>query len=141
MKNVEVRTEIARSNAEVCKKLEITKERVLKELACIAFLDPRAIWNEDGSAKAICELDEDTARAIAGFEVAELFEGNGNDRSLAGYVKKFKLADTLGALEIIGRHLQMFPTKVDASVDVTLSLGQRLAAARKRLGEPIHITG
>jgi phage terminase small subunit len=56
-------------------KLEITSDRVLQEIAKIAFMDPRKFFNSDGSAKQITELDDDTAMELAGMEVVELKGG------------------------------------------------------------------
>ena len=81
-------------------KLDISVERVIRELARVAFFDPLEFWNEDGTVKPLHEMSEDARRAIVGLDVAEMFEGSGEQRRLAGYVKKFKLANKgcLGAL-------------------------------------------
>jgi len=130
LKNVQIREEIENANSKVNAKLEISVERVKLELARLAYYDPRAYWNADGSAKPITDLDEDSARAIGGFEMAELFEGKGDERNLAGYVKKFKLADKCKALELLGRNLKMFTDKVEVSGDEGII--QALAEGRKR---------
>jgi phage terminase small subunit len=108
-----VRSQIEKANDKVNAKLEVTVERVREELARLAFFDPIEFWNQDGTAKPLHEMSEDARRAIAGLEVAELFEGKGEERGLAGYIKKFKLADKGANLERLGRYLQMFPTKVE----------------------------
>lgn len=89
----------------------ITVDRVLLELARLAFLDVRKAYNEDGSLKAIHELDDDTAAAIAGMDVTEI---RGEDDAV-GVIKKIKLSDKKGALELLMRHLGMnnTPTNVD----------------------------
>jgi phage terminase small subunit len=135
-----VRAEIEAKNEQINQKLEITVERVKLELARLAFFDPLAFWNENGTAKPIHEVDEDARRAIAGFEAAELFEGTGQDRGLAGYIKKFKLADKGLNLERLGRHLQMFPTKVDVNATIAIhkvddgNLEDRIAQLERDLG-------
>lgn len=135
-----VRSEIERQNAAVNAKLDITVERVKLELARLALYDPRKFWNPDGSAKAITELDEDTARCLAGFEMAELFTGTGEERAAAGYIKKFKLVDKGANLERLGKHLQMFPTKVDVTATLEIrktddaSLKERIAQLERDLG-------
>ena len=53
------------------KKVDVTPERILKEKARIAFLDPRKLFTEDGSLKPIHELDEDVAAAIASIEITK----------------------------------------------------------------------
>lgn len=138
--NASVRAAIETQNAKINAKLDVTVERVTLELARLAFYDPQAYWNKDGSAKAFADLDEDSRRAIAGFEMAELFTGTGEDRNLAGYVKKFKLADKGLNLERLGRHLQMFPTKVDIDINARIhhtddnDLATRVAELERDLG-------
>lgn len=133
LSNVKVKAAIDAGNGKVNSKLEVTVERVREELARLAFYDPRAFWNEDGTAKAVTDLEEDTARALAGFEMAELFTGGGEERATAGYVKKFKLADKGLNLERLGRHLKMFTDKVEISgLD---EIAAALAECRKRVGK------
>jgi phage terminase small subunit len=126
-----VKAQIQEANAKINAKLEVTVENVRRELARLAFFDPRQFLNPDGSAKLITDLDDDTAAALAGFETAELFTGSGEDRALAGYVKKFKLADKGMNLERLGRHLKMFVDRVEIS-DAD-QLVAKLTAGRKRI--------
>jgi len=51
-------------------RLDLSADRVLQEIAKIAFFDLRKLVNQDGSLKNINELDADTVAAIAGFEIA-----------------------------------------------------------------------
>lgn len=138
--DVSVRQAIEDQTSKINAKLDVTVERVTLELARLAFYDPRAYWNEDGSAKPFTELSEDARRAVAGFEMAELFTGTGEERGLAGYVKKFKLADKGLNLERLGRHLQMFPTKVDIDINAKIykiddsNLTDRIAELERDLG-------
>jgi phage terminase small subunit len=128
--NPNVQAEIEAENAKVNAKLDLTVERVKTEIARLAFYDPAAFWNENGTAKPIHEIDEDSRRAIAGFETAELFEGTGEDRGLAGYIKKFKLADKNKAIEMAARHLKMLTDKVEVSgLD---EMAEVVARARRR---------
>ena len=87
---------------------EITADNVLHELAKLAFFDPRKLFNPDGSPRHIAELDDDTAMALAGFEMIEQFEGSGDNRKHVGYLKKFKFVDKGQNLERLGRILGMF---------------------------------
>lgn len=93
--------------------LDITRERVLGELAKLAYFDPRNLFNEDGSAKQINELDDVTAAAVAGVEVYQEFLSRGEDKEEGGIgiTKKFKLADKRGPLELLGKHLKLFTDK------------------------------
>jgi phage terminase small subunit len=87
---------------------EIEADRVLKELGRIGFSDPRKLFGEGGSLKAIKDLDDDTAAGIASVEVFEEFAGVGAARHLVGYTRKLRLWDKNSALEKIGKHLGMF---------------------------------
>jgi phage terminase small subunit len=131
LKNAEVRAKIDEENDSANKRLDLTVDRIKQEIARLAFYDPAAYWNKDGSTKPIHDIDENARRAIVGFENAELFEGNGEERGLVGYVKKFKLADKNKALETAARCLKMLTDKVEYSgMDEVLA---RLTGGRKRV--------
>ncbi len=66
-------------------KASITQEQIVNELARIAFLDPRNLFDGDGKLIDIARLDEDTARALGGFGYQIKYErtkGNVNAVSL-----------------------------------------------------------
>ena len=92
--------------------VEITADRVLRELARIGFLDLRKLYREDGCLVPPHEGDDDTAAAVAGVEVLEEFAGRGEDRSLIGYTKKVKLVSKEGTLTLAARHLGMLHDNV-----------------------------
>jgi phage terminase small subunit len=83
----------------------ITIERTLREIARLAFFDPRKLFDAKGEPLPLTELDDDTAAAIAGLDVLEEYEGAGKDRVFVGYVKKWKLADKNSGLDKLMKHL------------------------------------
>lgn len=109
---------------------EITQDRVLKELARIAFFDIRRLYREDGTMKDPHEMDADTAAAIASIEVKEELdrddgvteehEPQAHGGSLkrrrgslvAGYTLKTKVFDKGSALQLAMRHLGMLNDKM-----------------------------
>lgn len=93
-------------------RVEITQDMVLKEYARIAFLDPRKLFDENGKIKQITDLDEDTARALAGLDHAILTQRAGEDVTIEELTKKFKFVDKKGALDSVARHLGMFNDKM-----------------------------
>lgn len=99
---------------------EITQDRVLREIAKLGFFDPRKLFHADGRPKDITELDDDTAACIAGLDVLEQYEGSGEDRVFVGYIKKYKLTDKKGSLELLGRHLGMWKDKMELSGSVDI---------------------
>lgn len=92
-------SEIAARQDERLARMELTEERVAREIARIAFFDPRKMFAADGRPLAITELDDDTAAVINGLDVLEEWEGQGEDRRLIGHVKKYKIADKNSALD------------------------------------------
>jgi phage terminase small subunit len=111
LRNPKIQAAIQEFLQERQNRLGITPDRVLKEYARLGFFDPRKLFNNDGSPKGIEELDDDSAAVLAGMEVMEVYEGYGEDRKFVGYLKKYKLANKLGALDSIGKHLGMFIDK------------------------------
>lgn len=128
--NANVAAEISKKQQKRFEKLELTADMVLAEIRKMAFLDPRKLFASDGSLIPILELDDDTASSIAGLEVNELFEGEGEQKHAFGLLKKIKIADKYKGLELLGRHLKLFTDKVELSGELTLA--DRIAKARTR---------
>lgn len=103
-------------------KTEITAERVLRELASIAFLDPADLLEDDGSVKLINNMPEAARRALAGLDVNEIFDGaQGDQKQAIGLAKKVRLVDKIGAIGLIMKHLGMLQTKVEGSLQMNHS--------------------
>jgi phage terminase small subunit len=96
-----------RMAARACR-VEVTQDEVVLELKKLAFFDARRFFTREGRPLALVDLDDNTAGAVVGLEVFEEFAGSGADREKVGEVKKYKLADKVRALELLGRHLGMF---------------------------------
>jgi len=93
----------------------ITAEQVLRELARVAFSDPRKLYREGGDLAPVKDLDDDTAASLAGVEVFEEFEGRGDQRRLIGHTRKLKRWDKVAALNLLGKHLGLFPERHEHS--------------------------
>lgn len=115
-----VSEEIAKKTQERCEKLNITADRVLAEIAKLAFLDPRKFYDDKGNLREVTELDDETAACLAGVEVFEEFEGRGADRERIGQTKKIKFADKGINLERLGKHLKLFTEKIEHTGKLTL---------------------
>jgi phage terminase small subunit len=108
MTNPAVKAAVEAKLLELQKKTDITVEKILTELWRVAGVDIRQAYKLDGSLKSIHEMPEDVARAIAGVDVDELFEGVGGDRDQVGITKKIRFWDKVRAFELLGKHLKMF---------------------------------
>lgn len=137
LRNAQVSAAIAEAMKERSERTMISADRVLKELARIAFVDIGAIFNDDGSMKPLSEIDEDSRRAIVGIEVAALKDEDGD---YAGTIKKIKMADKKGALVDLGKHLGLFDQKVtvDANSDGLSLLIQAVQGSKFRTVEIKH---
>lgn len=86
----------------------LTVERTLREVASIAFFDPRKMFNADGSLKRPDEWDDETAAAISRLEVEEEFSGTGTTLKVASRTNKLRLWDKNAALDKAMRHLGLY---------------------------------
>lgn len=107
LRNAQIREAIEAKLTKTLAKLELTSERVLQEVARIAFFDPRKLFDAQGEPLSITELDDDTAGAIAGLESAtERGKPDADGNADMTYIRKYKIADkntALGnALKVLG---------------------------------------
>jgi len=93
---------------------EVEAEAVLRRLRQMANFDIRKLFNDDGSMKAITELDDETALGVTSIELVELKDRDGN---VTGYSKEARLVDLRAVLVDVGRHLGMFDAKLRISED------------------------
>jgi hypothetical protein len=85
----------------------LSKQRVLKESARIAFSDIRKVFKEDGSMVPIHEMPEDVAKSIAAVEIDELWAGTGADRIQIGVTKKIKFWDKNASLRTLMQFMKL----------------------------------
>lgn len=130
--NVAIAAAVQQATGAQLQRVEIDADDILRELAKVAFLDPRRAYGtapDDPKRKRLLELHEmpeDVARAIGTFEVTTV----GNEETGTQFVSKVKPWDKLKALELLGKHKKLFTDKVELSADVTLE--DLIKAAVKR---------
>ena len=120
--NVNVSREIEKLQAIQSRRTGITADRVIRELAKIAFVDPdRIIDVSDGTVKP--NTTPDDRAAIQGVKVKY-------SNSDTGYSSEHevKLYDKTKALELLGKHLGLFSDKVDLTIaqPIVISGGETL---------------
>jgi len=109
MKDPEVAEAIERAMRMREARTQITQDRVLQELARIAFGDLRRVMNWNAGALSLKDsatLSDDDAAIVA--EVAET-------TTQFGASLRIKTHSKVAALELIGRHLGMFKDKVEVT--------------------------
>lgn len=104
----------------VISQMEYIQDEVLRELKRLANVDIGLAYNDKGVLMDIKDIPEEIRRSIAGIEVAEIYEGVGEDREIIGYTKKVKVFDKLKALEMIGKKFAMWIDRVSLSTDKSL---------------------
>lgn len=126
LSNVIVSAAVQKAMAERSERTRITVDRVLKELARMGFSDVRTIFTDAGGLRSPTEMDDEAAAAIQSVEV--ITRRVPGDEKQVVQIHKIKMADKLGALTQIGRHLGMFTDKseidVKGPVNVTLTYKQ-----------------
>ena len=119
LRKLQIQAEIARRQRDLQKRTEVSQDRVVKELARIAFADASVVCVTDFD-----KLTDDQRAAIQGVRPTNF-----------GW--EIKLCDKIKALELLGRHIGMFADKLE--VKGSIDIASVLAAARGRAsnrGEP-----
>jgi phage terminase small subunit len=104
-----IRAYIDKAMAERSKRTGVNADRVLIELAKIAFLNPADVIDPETATVRFDASAEDTA-AIQSVKVKKSFSESGESTE-----REVKMADKIKALELLGRHLGMFKDKVEIS--------------------------
>ena len=118
LRKPKIAEEIARRQKDLQRRTEVTQDRVVKELARVAFADASdyvcvetlTYENEDGTVspiQVVSPKDTDTLSDDQRAAIASIKQGaNGVE---------VKLCDKLKALELLGRHIGMFNDKLSLS--------------------------
>lgn len=102
----EIKAHIDQAMAERSKRTGVNADRVVRELAKIAFVNAIEVIDPKTATVKEDALPEDTA-AIQSVKVKTFGED--------GLEREIKMADKLKALELLGKHLGMFKDKVELS--------------------------
>lgn len=112
--------------AEQSKRTGVTADRVVRELARVAFANSQDVIDFN-SATIKPDASRDDTAAVASVKVKTIPMPDGN-----GVEREIKLADKLKALELLGRHLGMFTDKLEHSGSVNTG-SPELASILKQL--------
>lgn len=116
LENTRIREAIDKAMAERSKRTGINQNRVIQELARIAFVNPQNVINaEDGSVRE--DATEDDLACIQAVKVKTMSGDKGCSEE-----REVRLNDKMKALELLGKHLGMFTDKVELDADVELNI-------------------
>lgn len=114
--NVSVRTRVDQAMAERSKRTGISQDRVIMELARLAFVNPHNVINaDDGSVRR--DASEDDLACIQSVKVKTMDGEKGSSEE-----REVKLNDKIKALELLGKHLGMFKDKVEIQGNVPIQI-------------------
>jgi phage terminase small subunit len=112
LENTSVAETVAKAMAERSKRCGISQDRVVNELAKIAFLNVSNLINtENGTVKD--DATEDDLACIQSVKVKTSSSETGYSEE-----REVKVGDKLKALELLGKHLGMFKDNVDVNLTV-----------------------
>ena len=114
LRKPEISDAIAKARKEHAERNQINADRVLIELARIAFADVGDVLNPDGSPKPLDQIDESARRAIADVDPS----------------KRVKLHDKTRALGLLARHLGLLQDKLTLRGDAENPLKAILMAVQ-----------
>lgn len=95
--NSKVAARVAELRAPALAAASMSVERTLRELACVAYADPRRLFGQDGRGKRLDELDRDTAAALAQVDLDD-----------DGRIIGFRFCDKNAALGMAMKHHGLF---------------------------------
>lgn len=107
---------IGEAMAERSKRTGINQDRVLLELAKIAFLNPVDVIDPETATVRAGAALEDTA-AIQSVKVKHSCSESGQMTE-----REVKMADKIKALELLGKHLGMYQNNVNVSIETSQKL-------------------
>jgi len=113
---IRVKNAIDKAMAERSRRTGITQDRVLRELAKVAFVNPTDVINMDEATIRGEANREDTA-AIASVKVKTI---PGEDGDIVE--REVKMCDKLKALELLGKHLGMFTDKLNLNAEMAVKI-------------------
>lgn len=117
-----IQNAIATAMAERSRRTGINQDRVIQEIAKLAFLNPVDVIDMD-EATIKGEANRDDTACIASVKVKVIPGEDGNITE-----REIKTYDKLKALELLGKHLGMFSDKlkVEGAIPVVISGGDQL---------------
>lgn len=108
----------------------VTADQVIRELARVAFLDPRTVmtWGPDGvKLLASKDLPEDAARCVS--EASQTVTESGG-------TIRVKLASKIDALKLLGEHLGLYKQRVEVETTASLTIIEEVVRAKPPKDDP-----
>lgn len=99
--------------------VQVDANYVLRRLVEIDEMDVLDIMTDEMNIKPVSQWPPVWRRYLSGFDLAEMFEGRGDDREMTGILKKIKWPDKVKNLELLGKHVSVQAFKEQVSSEVS----------------------
>lgn len=106
-----IKRAINKALAERSRRTGITQDRVIQELARVAFVNFNDVVDENGEIKSDASADD--LACVESYKVE-----NGDSINGRSSKREVKLVSKLKALELLGKHLGMFSDKFDVNMNL-----------------------
>lgn len=111
LKKPQIKKAVEQKIAERSRRTGITQDRIVQELARIAFVKITDVVNDDGSI--ITDANDDDLACIESYKVEDSDTINGGSRK-----REVKLASKMKALELLAKHLGMLNDKLNVNMNL-----------------------
>jgi len=103
LKETKIANRVSELKKEAASKVDITKERVLKEIAKIAFMDETLFYDESGEPLYLDEIPEDIRSGLANYGIKTRKIGDD-----VIHTPVFKTHDKIKALDMLGKYTGLY---------------------------------
>ena len=134
MRDERIQKRIAELMTERNKRLKVSADYVLNRLVEIDQMDVLDILTDEGGLKPISQWPKIWRTTLSGLDISTTIT-NFDETTLENMLKKIKWPDKVKNLELIGKHVDVNAFKDRVEVSGTVTIADRMAAARKRLKE------
>lgn len=115
--NVSIQEAISKAMAERSRRTGINQDRIVQELARIAFVKITDVVNSDGEINT--NASDDDLACIESYKVEDSDSVNGSSSK-----REVKLASKIKALELLGKHVGMWNDKIQVDVSIPVFGGE-----------------
>lgn len=98
-------------------KTQVKQDRVLLEIARLAFADPRRAFDDNGNLLPVKDWPDDVAACIASIKVTEVKDFHKENADITTTLKEIKFWDKSKNLELAARHLGMLNDRLTVRIE------------------------
>jgi phage terminase small subunit len=141
LRDPEVAAAIEKSVNDRLARIRVTTDRVVREAAAIALVDPTTVIGADGRYKPVSEWPEDVRHAVASMEIGNEKKqlSDSGEETTVGRVTSAKFHSKLEAISVLAKLLSMVVDRQEVKAEISgpgggpLQMHVQVEAARKSL--------